>query len=237
MARTDLFLFESAFARDTYTAMIGRPPGLVRVVCNGVSEAEFEPITLAPDTTDIVYVGEFRRIKGADILIDAVERLNTSGRDVRLTLAGDGEESEALKAQVAGLSHRDKIRFVGFVPARRGFSLGRLLVVPSRGDSLPYVVLEAAAAGVPMIASRVGGIPEIFGPEATRLVPPEDSRALADAIATTLDDPAGLQASTKVIQDRVRQYFSQDVMVDGVLQAYADTFAAKAAAGCPPGPR
>jgi len=227
MARTDLFLFESAFARDTYVATIGRPPGLVRVVCNGVNDTEFEPIAPASDASDIVYVGEFRRIKGADVLIEAIARLNAGGRSVNLTLAGDGEEFDALKTQVAGLPCRDQIRFAGFVPARVGFSLGRLLVVPSRGDSLPYVLLEAAAAGVPMIASRVGGIPEVFGSETARLVAPENPAALADAIAAALDDPGALLASTKAIQVRVRQSFSQDVMVDGVLAAYAEALAVK----------
>ena len=58
-----------------------------------------------------------------------------------------------------------------------------MLVVPSRAESLPYIVLEAAAAGLPIIATNVGGIPEIFGPDADELVPPGDPAALADAIA------------------------------------------------------
>ena len=74
-------------------------------------------------------------------------------------------------------------------PARDAFAMGRLMVVASRAESLPYVVLEAAAAGVPMIATRVGGIPEIFGPTAEpALVAPGDPHALADAIARALDD-------------------------------------------------
>ena len=59
---------------------------------------EFDPIVKAPDATDIVYVGEFRHIKGADLLIDAVARLRADGKPVTLTLAGDGEELQALKA-------------------------------------------------------------------------------------------------------------------------------------------
>src|SRR5690606_33099426 len=112
--------------------------------------------------TDVVYVGEFRHIKGADLLIDAMARLREGGRHLTLTLAGDGEETEALKAQVQRLSLGESVRFIGHVKARHGFSKGRLLIVPSRGDSMPYVVIEAAAAGVPMIAANVGGIPEIF---------------------------------------------------------------------------
>ena len=100
MNNTDLFLFESAFARNTYQRTIGTPTrGLVRCVFNGVTADEFDPIVLASDATDIVYVGEFRHIKGADILIDAVARLRADGRPVTLTLAGDGEEIGSLKDQ------------------------------------------------------------------------------------------------------------------------------------------
>ena len=112
------------------------------------------------------------------------------------------------------------VRFAGFKPARTAFGMGRLLVVPSRGDSLPYVVIEAAAAGVPLIASRVGGIPEIFGLDADRLVPPDDAAALAVAIVTALVSPSSLAASTARLRERVSKHFSQRAMVEGVLAAY-----------------
>ena len=172
MNSTDLFLFESAFARDTYQRTIGMPAGLVRCVFNGVTADEFDPVEIAADATDVVYVGEFRHIKGADLLIDAVARLRADGKPVTLTLAGDGEEIEALKAQIQRLGLGEAVRFIGHVKARYGFSKGWLLVVPSRGDSMPYVVIEAAAAGVPMVAANVGGIPEIFGRIPRRCSPP-----------------------------------------------------------------
>jgi glycosyltransferase involved in cell wall biosynthesis len=163
MNATDLFLFESAFARDTYQRTIGIPTGLVRCVFNGVTADEFDPIVKAQDATDIVYVGEFRHVKGADLLIDAVARLHADGSPVTLTLAGDGEELANLKAQVQRLGLTEAVRFIGHVKARYAFSKGRLLVVPSRWDSMPYVAIEAAAAGMAMVAANVGGIPEIFG--------------------------------------------------------------------------
>lgn len=162
MNRTDLFLFESEFARNTYQRLVGAPKGLVRCVFNGVTAREFDPLVIADDATDVVYVGEFRHIKGADILMQAIARLRAAGRPVTLTLAGDGEETKTLHALSERLQLGPAARFIGHVPARFGFSKGRLLVVPSRGDSMPYVVIEAAAAGMPMIAANVGGIPEII---------------------------------------------------------------------------
>jgi glycosyltransferase involved in cell wall biosynthesis len=227
MNRTDLFLFESGFARDTYQRMIGQPQGLVRCVFNGVSAAEFEPITPAVDATDLVYVGEFRAIKGADLLIDAVARLRADGRDVTLTLGGDGEEFEALKAQVAGLGLGDHVRFLGHVKARDGFAKGRLLIVPSRGDSMPYVVIEAAAAGVPMIAANIGGIPEIFGAHPDALFAASDVAAMARGIAAALDRPDLARTRADALRARVFQHFSQDAMVEGVLAAYREALAAR----------
>jgi glycosyltransferase involved in cell wall biosynthesis len=227
MLRTNLFLFESRFARDTYYRTIGSPQSLVRVVPNGVAEAEFTPVTPATDASEIVYVGEFRRIKGADLLIDAIADLHRAGRKVSATLAGDGEESEAIHAQVQRLGLAGHIRFIGHVPAREAFAMGRLLVVPSRADSLPYVVLEAAAAGVPMIATRVGGIPEVLGPESEALVRPENAAALAQAIAAGLDNPGALRTRAQAVREQVRSRFSQDAMVTGVLAAYREALNSK----------
>jgi glycosyltransferase involved in cell wall biosynthesis len=225
MNRTELFLFESAFARDTYQRTIGIPKGLVRCVFNGVTAKEFEPLVTADDACDIVYVGEFRHIKGADILIDAISRLRAGGRSVTLTLGGDGEEMSMLQAQCERLGLDSAVRFLGHVPARTGFSQGRLLVVPSRGDSMPYVVVEAAAAGIPILAARVGGIPEILGPDHPNLVPPDNVPALADAIAAAIDDPSGMRDKARALRERVQQHFSQTAMVEGILTAYGDAFA------------
>jgi glycosyltransferase involved in cell wall biosynthesis len=225
MNSTDLFLFESAFARDTYQRTIGIPHGLVRCVFNGVTANEFDPIVKAADATDVVYVGEFRHIKGADLLIDAVARLHADGKPVTLTLAGDGEELAALQAQVQKLGLTEAVRFIGHVKARYGFSKGSVLVVPSRGDSMPYVVIEAAAAGIPMVAANVGGIPEIFGSHTDALFAPNIVGAMADAIEIALEDPAAALVRAKSLRERIFLHFSQKAMVEGVLAGYRDTFA------------
>ncbi|MFT6673576.1 MAG: glycosyltransferase involved in cell wall biosynthesis [Afipia broomeae] len=224
MNRTDLFLFESAFARDTYLRVVGKPAGLVRCVFNGVTASEFDPVPVAEDATDVVYVGEFREIKGADLLIQAVARLRADGKPVTLTLAGDGEETEALKALVSRLNLGDAVRFIGHVRARFGFSKGRLLVVPSRGDSMPYVVIEAAAAGIPMVAASVGGIPEILGPHTSGLFVANSVGAMADAIEMALADMDATRERARNLRERIFVHFSQKAMVDGVISGYRDAF-------------
>jgi glycosyltransferase involved in cell wall biosynthesis len=226
MNNTELFLFESSFARDAYQRMIGKPSSLVRTVFNGVTSGEFDPVVTADDATDVAYVGEFRRIKGTDLLIDAVARLRADGKNVTLTLGGDGEEMDNLKAQVARLNLDEAVRFLGHVKARYGFSKGRLLVVPSRGDSMPYVVIEAAAASIPMVAAKVGGIPEIFGPDhAGALFAPNIVSAMADAIAAALGDMEAAKARASSLRERIFLHFSQKAMVEGVLAGYREAFA------------
>ncbi len=163
--------------------------GLVRVVHNGVSRAEFEPIAPPPDATDLVFLGEMRMLKGIDVLIEAIAQLRKDGRAVTATLVGDGPDRAAFVTQVERLNLSGPIRFMPAMPARQAQPLGRIMVAPSRQESLPYVVLETAAAAMPLITTNVGGIPEIYGPLSDRLVPPGDAAALARAIAGALDDP------------------------------------------------
>ena len=127
---------------------------------------------------------------------------------------------DALRAQVVSLGLSDLIRFKPAMPGREALSLGRVMVVPSRAESLPYVVLEAAAGSVPLIATAVGGIGEIFGPQAAALLPPGDAGALAGAIARKLDDRVAAAESASRLRERVAATFSIETMVDGVLAAY-----------------
>jgi glycosyltransferase involved in cell wall biosynthesis len=227
LARTDLILFESAYAQGVFARKIGRMAAMQRVVHNGVAASEFAPITPDAGATDIVFVGELRAIKGVDVLLEAIGLLAARGRRVTATIVGSGPDGSALVATSARLGLGDAVRFPGALPARQAFALGRLVVVPSRFESLPYVVLEAAAAGLPLITTRVGGIPEIHGPQAAELVPPGDPTALAQAVAAALDAPSGRQTSARQLQARIRAGFSVDVMVEAILEGYR-----AARAGC-----
>jgi glycosyltransferase involved in cell wall biosynthesis len=231
MLRGDLFLFESAYSEEVFRRKIGNPKGLVRVVHNGVSSSEFTPILVRNTASDLVFLGELRPVKGVDVLIDAIAILHREGRAVTATLVGSGPERGALEAQVQRLGLAAAVCFKPAMPAREALSLGRIMVVPSRSESLPYVVLETAAAGKPLIATRVGGVPEIYGPLADRLVPPRDAAALARAIAETLDDPRTAANTAAKLRERVAASFSVQSMVDGVLAGYRDALQALQKAG------
>jgi glycosyltransferase involved in cell wall biosynthesis len=228
--RTDLLLFESAYGRDTFCARVGRLPAASCVVHNGVTAAELAPVVAEPSGGDLVFVGELRRLKGVDVLIEAIARLAHEGLPVSASIVGEGPDRAAFEAQALALGLTGAIRFLGAKPARAAFALGRLLVVPSRAESLPYIVLEAAAAGVPMLATRVGGIPEIYGPDAPDLVPPDDVSALARSLAAALRDPLARGALADRLRRRVRACFSAEAMTEAVLAAYSDARSARARA-------
>ena len=215
-----LYLFESAYSHEVYRSKVGQPAGGARVVHNGVRKDECAPVALAAGATDLVYLGEMRALKGVDVLIDALARLLYGGRRLSATLIGDGRDAALFRAKAAALGLAELVTFRKPMPAREAFSLGRVVVVPSRAESLPYVVLEAAAAGKPLVATKVGGISEVFGPLANRLVAPDDAGALAEAIVDAVDQPATTEIAAKALRTRVQTEFSVDVMVDAVLNAY-----------------
>ncbi|HEX3936150.1 MAG TPA: glycosyltransferase family 4 protein [Xanthobacteraceae bacterium] len=224
---TDLFLFESGYIAELYRSVVAPPRATVRVVRNGIAESEFEPVTPNADATDIVCVGELRPVKAIDVLIEALALLARSGRRVTATIAGEGPDAAKLQALSTELGLADQISFIGHCPARTAFAKGRMLVIPSRAESLPYVVLEAAAAGLPIIATNVGGVPEIFGPQVDKLIAVDDAGALVEAIADALDHPEQMQLGAHSLKARIRSEFSLSTMVEGNLAGYRDAIAAR----------
>jgi len=228
---TDLFLFESGFAQARYETMIRRTRRLARIVHNGLHGEEFMPVAPLPDAADLLFVGELRLLKGIDTLIEASLLIaDATGRQPSLTLVGAGPDTQSLHDLVAARGIAESVRFPGPMPAREAFRLGRLMVVPSRMESFPYVVLEAAAAGMPLVATNVGGIPEIFGPDANRLVPPDQPAALAGAIRRAQADVIARETSLKAsLRARVHENFTVDAMVEAVVGAYRDALDARTA--------
>ncbi|MFN3854387.1 MAG: glycosyltransferase [Phreatobacter sp.] len=223
--RTELFLFESAYGERVFAEKVGKPSGLVRIVHNGVAPVEFEPVEPAPDATDLLFVGELRTLKGVDVLLRAMAALKAGGRPLGATLVGAGPDADRFRALAEELGLGDAVRFPGALPARQAFAMGRLMVVPSRAESLPYVVLEAGAAGLPLIATAVGGMAEILGEDAGLLVAPGDADALAAALVRRLDDPAATADAAARLRNRIAAGFSIAAMTDGVLAGYEEALA------------
>ncbi|MDB5592261.1 glycosyltransferase family 4 protein [Enterovirga sp.] len=228
--RTDVFLFESDYVRSRFAQCVGQTTKLVRVVHNGIADAEFEPLTRVPDPFDLVYIGELRAAKGVETLIDAVALIRREHGLRLTTLVVGGGPSEAelhIRTQQAGIW--DSTAFVPPQPIRQALSRGRIMVVPSLAESLPYVILEAAAAQQPLVSTNVGGIGEIFGPYADELIPPGDPGRLAQAILSKVREQDEVRlAKTVALSGHVRSRFCIDRMVTEGLGGYR---AARAARG------
>lgn len=170
----------------------------VGVLPNVTGGLPVEPVPVAgfePATGDLLFVGRLRIRKGVEVALEAMARLAGEGRPARLLIAGEGEHRARLEACAAGLGlGRERVRFLGRASAgqvRWLLQRTAALVVPSTYEGMPLVVLEAMAAGLPVVASRVSGIPEVVvDGETGWLVPTEDPPALASALAHLLADTA-----------------------------------------------
>jgi glycosyltransferase involved in cell wall biosynthesis len=159
--------------------------------------------------------------KGLSDLIEATGILSCDGVSVRLDIAGDGPEEPALRRQVSRLGLNDAVVFHGWrddVPAL--MSTWDLFVQPSIHESAANATLEAMTAGLPVIASRTGGLPELIENGRTGLlVPPQSPRALADAMRQLIEDPEAARAMAEAGRDRVRS-FSVAAMTGGIESVY-----------------
>lgn len=227
---TDHILFVADFERRSYADKIGDPTCPWTVNHNGLQPTEFEPVAPNADAADFLFLGELRMMKGPDLLLRALATLRDEDRHTpSAVFVGDGPDAEAIRTMANDLNLGDAVTFYPPMPARKAFALGRCFVMPSRAEALPYVVLEALAAGRPVIATRVGGIPEIFGADSTALVEP-DEVALTQRLRLALDDPETLLAGQPTTDD-LRSRFSVSTMAANAMAAYHSALAARSGAG------
>jgi glycosyltransferase involved in cell wall biosynthesis len=223
--RTDGMLFESNFGAREYAAKIGDISCPWRVVPNGLCEADFAPLPPRDTAYDAVFVGELRDLKGVATLIDAVSLLQD--KSFRLGIAGTGPDEARFRAQVAEHGLTSRVDFLGHRPASDVFALGRMVIVPSLAESFPYIVLEAIAAGLPLIATRVGGIPEIFGPHASQLIAPGDPQALAAAVLQAAARPEAALRLANALRLRALTLYSASRMACDVTLFYREVASAR----------
>jgi glycosyltransferase involved in cell wall biosynthesis len=168
----------------------------------------------------LVYIGRLSPEKNVEVLLEAVARLRQRGVELRLLLAGEGPEREALEAVVASRRLGDRVRFLGFQSDTFGLlRRAGAFVLPSRTEGVPMALLEAMAAGVPVVASAVGGIPGVTGGDAL-LVAPGDAGALADALERVLTDAALATVLRRGARRRYLDEFTVGRMADRYLAFY-----------------
>lgn len=216
---SDHILFVSRQERHVYRRKIGEPARPYSVIYNGVTEAEFEPVVPPPDASDFLYIGMMRDLKGPDIFIEALALAERQlGRTVTATMVGAGDDRDRYVRLVAERGMAQRVVFLDPMPARQAFALAKTVVVPSRAEAMPYIVLETLAAGRPMIASAVGGIPEIFENAPAALADPAP-RSIADRMVAALTDPEG-HAAAMPSRAEIRSRFSVESMAKAIEDVY-----------------
>ena len=193
----------------------GVPAGRIHVVLNAWQEtarpldraAARRELDVAGDAFRIGWVGRLSAEKGPDVLIDALAQLNDL--PLQVSMIGTGAEQESLFARAArrGVAHR--IRWHGIVPdAARVYRAFDAFVLSSRTEGTPIALFEAMAAGVPIVAARVGGVPDVVSPAEAALVGSEDPAALAAAIRAVYSDSARARARAAVAREHLRAHFA-----------------------------
>jgi glycosyltransferase involved in cell wall biosynthesis len=215
-----------------YARQQGIAPGRLHVVPNGVPVVgRLSPRTVPTDLWTLGVVALFRPRKGLEVLLEALSLARAEGLPIRLRAIGGFETSayeSDIRAQVKRLQLSDAIDWTGFT-REVSAQLGKLdlLVLPSLfGEGLPMVVLEAMAAGVPVIATRVEGVPEAIRDGVDGLiVAPDDPAALGDAIGCCVRGGVDWAALRVAAHRRQAALFSDRAMAEGVAHVYREVLA------------
>jgi L-malate glycosyltransferase len=203
------------------------PARKIAVVPNGIDVETFDARALAPPLRRVVSVANLRQEKGHDVLIDAAARVVHCFPDARFDLVGDGPERERLEALVRARGLSRAVVFRGHVENVAAIlEQADIFAHPSRTEAFPNALLEAMAAGLPVVASAVGGIPEIIEEGHTGLlVPAGDRQALADRISRLMaDGDEGVRIGAAARRAVVAR-FSFDRMVAGFEHVYLEQLA------------
>lgn len=223
MARTDCVAAVSDAARLAFIEANGFPAARTMTIYNGVEPAAFSP--RAADAASATVIGAVANLspdKDTATLLQAFRLLLRKRPQAELWIVGDGPAGEAARTLCTTLGLTAQVKFLGFrndVP--RLLSNFNVLAHSTRTEGMGIAILEAMAAGVPVAASRVGGIPEIVEDGITgRLVPPGDDRALAAAIEELLDDAQRAAEMARRAALRVEERFT----VARMCEAYASLY-------------
>lgn len=218
------------------------PRRRISVIYNGIPDVQTSAIDWRaavgwPAAAPILgAVGRLEDVKGFDLLLRAFARLKdprgdtaigtSEDRQPRLVIVGEGSREESLKQLATDLGVADRVYWAGYkddaARAPTGFDIS---VMPSRQEALPLACLEAMAAGCPVVASDVGGLPEAVGDgETGYVVPSENVDRLTEAIQTLLDDPELAQSMGAQGRQKFLQRFHVDSMINETWAVYEDAF-------------
>jgi len=233
LRRADAVIAVSDQVRDALVSEYFLSRGRITVVYNGINQERFRDcdgssearvkLGLSTGNVILLYVGRVEKEKGLEVFLEAVSRLAASESRVKAVVVGDGGYLENLKATAERLGVDDHVIFKGRVSYEEVpeyYAAADIFVLPSlREEGLPMTLPEAMAAGLPVVASRIGGIPSVIESRSTGiLVPPGDSWRLSEALADLIRDEGARRRLGANATRLVERKLSQTAMVEGTLR-------------------
>ncbi len=208
-------------------------PKRVSLIRNGIDLEQFPLVTAQlrekqrrhfglGDTPVIGIIARISEVKGQDILITAMKKIVSVFPHARLMIVGEGGFQRPLEALVESLGLKENVRFYSIVNKTADMlSLYDIFVLPSRQEGLGLSVMEAQASGLPVVASKVGGLPSLIEDGRTGLlVPPENANLLAEAILFLLRNKTKAQEMGQRAREFIQKEFSSDRMVEQTAELY-----------------
>lgn len=204
-------------------------PRAIEIVPFGVDLARFIPAVEPPRDVRIGTLRHLERIYGIDVFLDALALLDMSNNQYRVAIGGAGSQRQALEHQALRLGLTARIAFQGRIPHAQVpafLHALQIFVMPSRAEAFGVAALEAQACGVPVVATNVGGLPEVVrAGETGLLVPPEQPQALAAALAALLNDPQRRATMGQAGREFVREWYDWQSSVNRMLKVYDQAYA------------
>lgn len=222
LAKCDLVVALSR-ALETRVVQLGVSPSKICVIPNGVDTNQFTPLESKNREPLILFVGSLIQRKGVKYLLQAMPEVFTSFPDFRLVIVGEGPEKPFLQQLVKELRIENRVIFVGAQPqqeVQKLMRLSKVLVLPSLEEGMGVVLVEALACGTPVVASCVGGIPDVITPDVGILVPPTDPGALSRSIVEILRDPVYWMEMSQNARRRAETYYRWELIAKQYIELY-----------------
>jgi len=187
---------------------------------------------LGEDELLLAFVGRFAPIKRLDLLLEAFARARGTEPRLRLAVVGDGGERAGLERRAGELGVAADVRFLGYRrDLRPVFAAADLAVLSSDNEGTPVSLIEAAAAGLPAVATDVGGVSEVVNEDTGILVPPNDPQALSDAIQTMATNPSRREEAGQEARRRALDRYGAARLISDIDSLYQELMEARRARG------
>jgi glycosyltransferase involved in cell wall biosynthesis len=236
MKRSDALIAVSKYTVGELTELYGIEEKKIHVIYNGVDVNRFKPrpnrvglrrkFGLEEDKKIVLFVGRLYHRKGLEILLRSIPPIIQDFGDIKFAISGTGfkKKEQSLRDLAKQLDIEDYVTFLGYVPDLKLpdlYSASDIFVLPAIYENFPFAILEAQATGLPVISTKVGGIPEFLEDnENGFLIDPGDSAQLTQRLLTLLQDPKRAEEMGKRGRSLIEEKFDWRIITDQVIELY-----------------